>query len=107
MDKNSSEVDKGWMRGPLPWDELPTGATVSRRFPLSQSGKVRPIDDLSQSQVSSTVNTFEQATVDGPDVICSYATYLMRCLEEQGLDTCLRGRSFGPCIGIPAACNCR
>ena len=92
--KTLAEVDKGWMRGPLPWDELPTGAGVSRRFPLSQSGKVRPIDDLSQSQVNSTVNTFEQATVDGPDVICSYATYLMRCLEAQGLDTCLRGRSL-------------
>ena len=31
---------------------------------------------------------------DEPDVICSYATYLMRCLEEQGLDTCLKGRSL-------------
>ena len=57
--KTLAEVDKGWMRGPLPWDELPVGAAVSRRFPLSQSGKVRPIDDLSQSQVNSTVNTFE------------------------------------------------
>ena len=80
-----SEVDEGWMLGPLPWDDLPMGAAVSRRFPLPQSGKVRPIDDLSQGQVHSTVNTYEQATVDGPDVICSYATYLMRCLEERGL----------------------
>ena len=89
-----SEVDEGWMLGPLPWDDLPMGAAVSRRFPLPQSGKVRPIDDLSQGQVNSTVNTYEQATVDGPDVICSYATYLLRCSEEQGLSTCLRGRSL-------------
>jgi hypothetical protein len=59
------------MLGPLPWDDLPMGAAVSRRFPLSQSGKVRPIDDLSRSQVNSMVNNYEQATVDGPDVICS------------------------------------
>ena len=31
--KTLAEVDKGWMRGPLPWDDLPMGAAVSRRFP--------------------------------------------------------------------------
>ena len=93
-DKTQLEVEKGWLRGPLCWDELPNGSAVSRRFPLAQSGKVRPIDDLSQSQVNSTVSTFEQATVDGPDVICSYAVYLMRCLEANGLPTCLLGRSL-------------
>lgn len=92
--KTLAEVEQGWLRGPLSWDDLPVGAAVSRRFPLSQSGKVRPIDDLSQSQVNSTVNTFEQATVDGPDVICSYAVYLMRCLSERGLPTGLLGRSL-------------
>ena len=61
-------------------------------FPLEQSGKVRPIDDLSQSQVNSTVTCFEQATVDGPDVICAFAVYLMRCLKANGRDTSLRGR---------------
>ena len=61
---------------------------------MAQSGKVRPIDDLSQSQVNSTVSTFEQATVDGPDVICSYAVYLMRCLGACGLPTSLLGRSL-------------
>ena len=29
------------------------------------------------------MDTYELATIDGPYVICSYATYLMRCLEEQ------------------------
>ena len=93
-DKTQLEVERGWLRGPIPWDDLPNGSAVSRRFPLAQSGKVRPIDDLSQSQVNSTVNTFEQATVDGPDVICSYAVYLMRCLEAQGRPTSLLGRSL-------------
>eukprot|EP00435_Cladocopium_sp_Y103_P035488 s3870_g9.t1 len=92
--KTLSEVEKGWLRGPLAWEDLPSGSTVSRRFPLSQSGKVRPIDDLSQSQINSTVNTFEQATVDGPDVICSYAVYMMRCLDRCGHSTSLLGRSL-------------
>ena len=93
-DKTQLELERGWLRGPLSWEDLPEGSAVSRRFPLSQSGKVRPIDDLSQSQVNSTVNTFEQATVDGPDVICSYAVYLMRCLGARGLPTSLLGRSL-------------
>jgi len=34
-----SEVDKGWMLGPLPWDKIPTGAAVSLRFALSPRGR--------------------------------------------------------------------
>ena len=92
--KTVSEVDKGWMLGPLTWDTLSSGDTVSRRFPLEQGGKVRPIDDMSQSQINSTVTCYEQATVDGPDVICAFATFLMRCLAEQGKPTTLLGRSL-------------
>ena len=80
--------------GPLTWDTLSSGDTVSRRFPLEQGGKVRPIDDMSQSQINSTVTCYKQATVDGPDVICAFATFLMRCLAEQGKPTALSGRSL-------------
>ena len=82
--KTVSEVDKGWMLGPLTWDTLSSGDTVSRRFPLEQGG----------SQINSTVTCYEQATVDGPDVICAFATFLMRCLAEQGKPTTLLGRSL-------------
>ena len=47
-EKTQAEVTKGWMVGPLDWDALPPGSSASRRFPLAQAGKVRPIDDLSQ-----------------------------------------------------------
>ena len=93
-DKTQAEVEKGWMVGPLDWDALPSGSSVSRRFPLAQAGKVRPIDDLSQSQVNATVSTYEQATVDGPDVICSLAVYMMYCLQANGMPTVLKGRSL-------------
>ena len=93
-EKTVSEVGKGWMLGPLPWSALGDSDTVSRRFPLEQSGKVRPIDDLSQSQINATVTCYEQATVDGPDVICAFATYLMRRLADQGRSTELLGRSL-------------
>ena len=67
---------------------------MSRRFPIEQAGKVRPIDDLSQSQINATVTCFEQATVDGPDVICAFAVFLMRCLLEKGKSTALLGRAL-------------
>ena len=79
-EKTLLEVDRGWLVGPLDWETLGDDCTLSRRFPLDQSGKVRPIDDLSQSQINATVTCFEQATVDGPDVICAFAVYMMRCL---------------------------
>ena len=93
-EKTEAEVEKGWLLGPLPWDDLRPGDTVSRRFPIEQGGKVRPIDDLSQSQINSTVTCYEQATVDGPDVICAFATYLMRCLQLSGKPTEILGRSL-------------
>ena len=93
-DKTQSEVEKGWMIGSLDWESLPKGSLVSRRFPLAQAGKIRPIDDLSQSQVNATVSTYEQATVDGPDVICSLAIFMMSCLQASGRPTTLKGRSL-------------
>ena len=55
---------------------------------------MRPIDDMSQSQINATVTTYEQATVDGPDVICAFAIYLMKCLAAQSRSTMLLGRSL-------------
>ena len=67
---------------------------VSRRFPINQSEKVRPIDDFSQSQVNSTVTTYEEATVDGPDVICALAVKLMKGLRDNGRSSQLVGRAL-------------
>ena len=94
-EKTEKEVKNGWLRGPIPWAKLPEHATVSRRFPINQSGKIRPIDDYSQSQINSAVTIQEQATVDGPDVICALALYLMQCLASCGKNASLVGRSPG------------
>ena len=77
--------------GPLSWDQLPDSAVVSRRFPINQSEKVRP---FSQSQINSTVTTYEKATVDGPDVICAMAVKLMKGLRDNGRSSQLLGRAL-------------
>ena len=40
-DETLLEVSKGWTDGPWLVEELPAGATVSRRFPIEQGDKVR------------------------------------------------------------------
>ena len=92
-DRIQVELQRGWLLGPLRWEDLPDSAVVSRRFPISQSEKVRPIDDFSQSQVNSTVTTYVQATVDGPDVICALAVKLMKSLRDHGRSSQLVGRA--------------
>lgn len=92
--KTCDEVSKGWLKGPLDWDTLHEGDAVSRRFPINQGGKVRPIDEYSQSQINSSITVVEQATVDGPDVICATALFLMRCLAANGRSTQLLGRAL-------------
>ena len=67
---------------------------MSRRFPINQSEKVRPIDDFSQSQINSTVTNYEKATVDGPDVICALAVKLMKGLRDNGRSSQLLGRAL-------------
>ena len=93
-DRTQLELQKGWLLGPYSWDELPPSSVVSRRFPINQSEKVRPIDDFSQSQINSTVTSYEQATVDGPDVICALAIRLMRRLRDSGRSSQLVGRAL-------------
>ena len=92
--KTCEEAQKGCLAGPLPWSALGEGDAVSRRFPIQQSSKVRPIDDYSQSQINSSITLLEQATVDGADVICATAVFLMRCLASNGRSTQLLGRAL-------------
>ena len=92
--KTLEERDKGWLLGPLDWDALDPDTVVSRRFPLQQGSKIRPIDDYSMSSVNATVGTTEQATTDSIDVISSMLAELMKQLTRCGKDTQVLARSF-------------
>ena len=39
------EVEKGFLEGPVCRSSLPPGSTLTKRFPVKQKNKVRPIDD--------------------------------------------------------------
>ena len=49
---------------------------------------------LARARSIQQVTSHEQATVDGPDVICSLALYLMKSLQKFGKSTELQGRAL-------------
>ena len=58
-EKTQEEVNCGWAVGPVPYNELPSHAVLSRRFGLRQPNKIRLIDDLSGSSINATVQTYD------------------------------------------------
>ena len=71
--KTLEERDAGWLRGPIPFQELTHGCVLSRRFGLKQPNKIRLIDDLSKSNINSTVQTPEAPRPHSTDVVASLA----------------------------------
>ena len=57
-------AEKGWLQGPLTWDELErkfgSAWIPVRRFAVWQRNKWRPIDDLSENGVNSTISCEER-----------------------------------------------
>jgi ribonuclease HI len=67
---------------------------LTRRFPVVQSGKVRCVDNFSESQINDAVTLQNRVTVDGADTVAAMCAEKMRALESQGKSTKLMGRSF-------------
>ena len=93
-DKTLQEVEKGWLEGPIQWDSLSGSAVVSRRFPLQQGQKLRPIDDYSMSQVNAALTTRDQATADNVDVVCAMLLSYIRSFQNAGRTADVVARSF-------------
>ena len=104
--KTNAEVEKGWFVGPLSWDDLPETAVVSKRFPLMQGSKLRPMDDYSRSQVNSAISIYDQVTTDGVDVVAAMVAFHMKKLSEAGQSTKLVGRSLDLSSAYRQLCIC-
>ena len=92
--KTQSELDRGWLVGPIDWDSLPDEAVVSRRSPIEQSGKIRPIDDYTQSQVNLTIHSTETASVDTVDYICAMFSTFVNDLRKNRQNGSIVSRSL-------------
>ena len=93
-DKTLAEVSRGWMVGPIAWETLVNDEVVSKRFPIQQGPKVRPIDDYSMSSINATVTQWEQPTVDTIDTICATVLSCMRAFRTMGMSSDLQCRSL-------------
>ena len=88
-----SERDVGWLRGPIPLEEIPDTAPISKRFGLKQKHKVRLIDDFSESSVSSTVSVYESPVLHTVDVACAAIMHWFDCAKSTGMDPTLVART--------------
>ena len=72
------EVEKGFIKGPTNKEELLAGSTLTKRFPVKQQNKVRPIDDCKASLVNFAVTQNEGVTIHTIDHIASMLAFWMK-----------------------------
>ena len=72
------EVEKGFLEGPVCHSSLPPGSTLTKRFPVKQKNKVRPIDDYKAPLVNFAVTQNEGVSIHTIDHIASMTACWMR-----------------------------
>ena len=88
------EISRGWLKGPIPQDQIPENSCVSRRFGIWQGGKCRPIDNLKESGLNATTFSGDTITVHTADVIGAGVAYKMACEKIDNNCRALRARSW-------------
>lgn len=93
--KTLEEVSNGWLLGPYDPSTIPSDAPLSRRFGLEQrQGKVRLIDDFTESGVNSCVSTCESPMLHTTDVARALLTHWFHSCRCSGADSTLVARTF-------------
>ena len=93
--KNMEEVERGWLLGPLQKCEVPDDQPISRRFGLQQKrGKIKLIDDYTESGVSTCVTSVTFPVLQTMDVACAVLALWFGLRSEKGLDPELVARTF-------------
>eukprot|EP00971_Amphidinium_carterae_P198985 3948805-Amphidinium_carterae.1 len=81
MDITLDESAKGWIVGPFPTlcelsETLGFEPIISRRFPIEQSPKIRPIDELSESFVNGALGQSEKVVMQDADLFVAFLRVL-------------------------------
>ena len=93
------EVEAGVVEGPIPIGDIPSEATLTRRFGVIQSHvdgqpKVRPIDDYKASQVNACVTQTEQVTIHSMDVVAGTVAYWLKCAGDASSDSSIMAKCW-------------
>ena len=94
MEATCKELNKGFLTGPINQDALPMGATLTRRFPVRQKNKIRPIDDYRASMVNSSVTQTEGVSVHTIDHIAAMISLWMRVSASRGRNIGLKAKCW-------------
>ena len=78
FEATTKEVAKGFLEGPVSPSSLPPGSTLTKRFPVKQKNKVRPIDDYKASLVNFAVTQNEGVTIHTIDHIAAMTACWMK-----------------------------
>ena len=91
------ERDKGWLLGPINVEDVEAGAPLSRRVGLVQRrGKVRLIDDYTESGVNGCVTVLESPVLHTVDVAGATLKYWFEKCSASKLDSSLCARTYDP-----------
>ena len=82
FEATTKEKESGWLHGPYTLEEIPLDASVTRRFGIKQGGKVRPIDNFTESLVNLTASSGETIELHGTDTIAAIAAYWMESMPK-------------------------
>lgn len=89
-----TEVEQGWLRGPLDIPEIDPHSPITRRFGLQQGEKARLIDDYSDSGVNSCVTTSEMPALHTIDAAAAVLSNWFNVKSQCNQDTDLLVRTF-------------
>lgn len=72
------EVKKGFLEGPIQVEDLLGDASLTKRIPVQQKNKVRPLDDYKANMVNRSVTQTEGATVQTIDHVAAMVGYWLK-----------------------------
>jgi hypothetical protein len=83
-----SDRQSGWLDGPYSESEIEAEVgehwVASRRFGIIQNGKLRSIDDLSESFVNASYGSFESVNLGGVDEVVALSKLLLDAVSDKG-----------------------
>lgn len=89
LDQSLWEV-KGFLEGLLDIQDLPVRALLTKRFPVKQKNKVRPIDDYKAKMVNQSVTQTEGVTVRTIDHVASMVARWLKDSKDMANHSDLR-----------------
>lgn len=88
------EVQKGFLEGPVDPSALPEGSLLTKRFPVKQKNKVRPIDDYKANMVNHSVTQTEGVTVHTIDHVAAMVAYWLKAGADKPDRTHIRAKCW-------------